>query len=93
MEEAIALPSRSHLDPAGGDEHSEKGLEPSGKRPHNRRPPMLSRVEQACSEILGSEFSVFVQVCLEKAAQARIQCSMGFQADVEPSRMVGKEPI
>jgi hypothetical protein len=35
MEEAIALPSRSHLDLAGGDEHSEKGLEPSEKRPHS----------------------------------------------------------
>lgn len=70
-----------------------KDWNPQGRDHTQRRPPMLSRVDQACSEILGSEFSVFVQVCLEKAAQARIQCSMGFQADVEPSRMVGKEPI
>lgn len=54
---------------------------------------MLSRLDQACSEILGSEFSVFVQVCVEKAAQAGVQSSMGFQTDLELSRMVGKEPI
>ena len=54
---------------------------------------MLSKLDQACSETLGSEFSVFVQVCMENAAQAGIQSSMVFQADLELSRMIGKEAI
>lgn len=72
------------LDLAGGDEHSEKRLEPSGKRPPSEEASSALRVDLACSEILGSELSIFVQ-----ADQAGIQSSMGSQ---EPSRMVGKEP-
>lgn len=70
-----------------------KDLSPQGRDHTQRMPLLLLKVDQACSEILSSEFSELVQVCLGKADQAGIQPNMGFQADLEPSRKVGKEPI
>lgn len=70
-----------------------KDLSPQRRDHTQRRSLLLSRVDQACSEILGREISVLVQAHLEKVVQAGIQSSMGFQADLEPSRMVGKELI
>lgn len=69
-----------------------KDLSPQGSHTQGK-PLLLLKVDQACSEILSSEFSKFVQVCLGRADKTGIQPNMGFQADLEPSRKVERQPI
>lgn len=62
----IPLLFRGHLVDLVEEEPSKRmDLSPEGRGHAPRRPPLLSGLDQACSEILSSEFSVFVQVCRE----------------------------
>lgn len=65
-EKTIPLLSRGHLlDLVEGEPSKRMDLSPEGSGHAQRRPPLLSGLDQACSEILSSEFSIFVQVCRE----------------------------
>lgn len=60
-EKTIPFLSRGHLvDLVEGEPSKKMDLSPEGRGHAQRRPPLLSGFDQACSEILGSEFSILV---------------------------------
>lgn len=65
-EKTIPLLSRGYLlDLVEGEPSKKMDLSPEGRGHAQRRHPLLSGLDQACSEILVCEFSIFVQVCRE----------------------------